>query len=448
MEKIFIEVFHLSISASYLILAVILTRLLLRKVPKNMICFLWLLVGIRLVVPFSVESGFSLIPSKGVVNEQILNEKQPSALAGVLAGVLSANNFPYESRNAEVQVSGNQISNLLYLSTYLWITGIILMFGYFCISYYRITKRVRMAVPQLVDDGKVYRCGEISSPFLLGMIYPRIYIPEGISDRELPFVIQHERAHMRRKDYLLKPAFYLILSIYWFQPLVWAAYLLFCKDIELACDERVVRELGFECRKEYSQVLLNCSINRRHIIACPLAFGEVEVKQRIRNILNYKKPSFWGVLAVLAVSSVISVCFMTQKKSEANDTETSLQTTFAMSDFKPIVGSKDEIYPLFVEKTEIEKELLKLDKEIEDLVLKGQEEKVSQFVSKKEEIEVKIYEISRQIEEILSAREDKDGTWIPQDVSKSDTGDINIWFNSSIFTDENDFWRAVCGISE
>lgn len=325
MEKIFIEVFNLSISAVYLILAVILTRALLRKAPKNMICILWLLVGIRLIMPFSVESVFSLIPSSEVVDKQILYEGQYSAATGISAVDQPVNRYLQEHYDAEAAMSVNQAQILLFLCSSIWITGMVLMLGYFCISYYRIAKKVRMAVPQMAEGVKIYRCGEISSPFLLGMIRPRIYIPEEIPNEELPFVIQHERAHMQRKDYLLKPAFYLILTIYWFQPLVWAAYLLFCRDIELACDERVVKKLGFAYRKEYSQALLNCSVSRRHIIACPLAFGEVGVKQRIRNILHYKKPSFWVIIAVIAAAAVISVCFMTQKKPSVQaDEETEL----------------------------------------------------------------------------------------------------------------------------
>ncbi|MDE7476894.1 MAG: M56 family metallopeptidase, partial [Lachnospiraceae bacterium] len=201
-----------------------------------------------------------------------------------------------------------------------WPFGLICMLGYMLISWLRIKNRIKTSVPIHVslDCGtvKVYQSDLIESPFLFGIISPRIYIPSPIADKELPYVIIHEMTHKKKKDYLIKPIGFLLLSVYWFNPFVWIAYIMLCKDIELICDEQVIKKLGASCKKEYSQALLNSAVNRRMIAACPVAFGEVSVKERVKNVLNYKKPAFWVLVAAVLACIIVPVCFMTQKKAK------------------------------------------------------------------------------------------------------------------------------------
>lgn len=326
MEQLFIGVFNLSISAGYFIIAVIVLRLLLKKVPKNIICVLWLLVGIRLLIPFSIESVFGVVPSSQIMDENIMYDSQPAIHSGVT--VIDRNMNQYlQSESLLPQEAGsmNPMQLVVMIFTGIWVVGMFLMFGYFIISWWNIARRVKNAV--LIEDkyGRVYESEEIGEPFLLGILHPGIYLPTELPEEEKSFVLEHERAHIIRRDYLIKPISFLILTVYWFHPLVWAAYLLLCRDIELACDERVIRKLGMECKKEYSQALLNCSVNRRTIAACPVAFGEVGVKERVKNILDYKKPRFWVILAAVIICIITSLCFLTQRKSNGENEQSAEQ---------------------------------------------------------------------------------------------------------------------------
>lgn len=326
MEKLFINIVQMSIPASYLILAVLFVRFLLRKAPKSMRSFLWLLVGIRLLFPFTVESIFSLIPYTPAAEEYIY----PSAVPNETIAPEITNMQPSVSQpvpDTVTPVARKQISRTqaaVLIGTKLWIIGIATMLGYMLISWMRLKKRVKMSIPVNVslDCGsmnivrKVYQSSAIESPFLFGILKPRIYIPNGVADEELPYVVQHEMTHLKRRDYLIKPAGFLLLSVYWFNPFVWIAYLMLCKDIELICDEKVIRQLGASCKKAYSQALLNSASNRHMIAACPVAFGEVSVKERVKNVLNYKKPAFWVLVAAVLACIIVPVCFMTQKKTD------------------------------------------------------------------------------------------------------------------------------------
>ncbi|MDE6054932.1 MAG: hypothetical protein K2G55_14505, partial [Lachnospiraceae bacterium] len=326
MEKLFINIFQMSISASYLILAVLLVRFLLRKAPKSMRSFLWLLVGIRLLIPFSVESVFSLIPNMQVVDEYIYDAVRPDMnMTSNTVSINSSVSQPIPSTfipSAEKRMSRTQAAVLI--CTKIWLVGMALMLGYMLTSWLRLKNRVKMSIPMDVSQDcgntkicqKIYQNNAIENPFLFGIIKPRIYIPDGIADEELPYVVQHEMTHMKRKDYLIKPAGFLLLSVYWFNPCVWIAYIMLCKDIELICDEKVIKQLGASCKKAYSQALLNSASNRRMIAACPVAFGEVSVKERVKNVLNYKKPAFWVLAAAVLACIIVPVCFMTQKKAD------------------------------------------------------------------------------------------------------------------------------------
>lgn len=327
METLFINIFQMSISASYLILAVLLVRFLLRRAPKAMRSFLWLLVGIRLMIPFSVESVFSLIPNTQAVDVYIYETVQPemstisnnvnidTAVSQPVSGIFTP--------PAERPVSKTQTAVLICAK--IWMFGMALMLVYMLTSWLRLKNRVKMSVPVNISlecghtsmNQKIYQNNEIESPFLFGIIKPRIYIPDSIADDELPYVVQHEMTHLSRRDYLIKPAGFLLLSVYWFNPCVWIAYTMLCKDIELICDEKVIKKLGAPCKKAYSQALLNSASNRRVIAACPVAFGEVSVKERVKNVLNYRKPAFWVLAAAVLACIIVPVCFMTQKKVDA-----------------------------------------------------------------------------------------------------------------------------------
>ncbi len=326
METLFIHVLHMSISASYLILAVLAVRFLLRKAPKGMRCFLWLLVGIRLLLPFSAESVFSLVPDVSAVYEQS-SIQRPEGLLDAMVPVPPVN-MEIQNGAALKQAAGQaaqrpgSAGSISVVCAGLWALGVAGMLGYFAISWICLRLRVRTAVPVdvAIDEEhrtRIYQSERIDSPFLFGVAVPRIYIPTSMADENLPYVILHEKAHIRHRDYLIKPAGFLILAVHWFNPLVWAAYALLCKDIELVCDERVIRELGDPCKKAYSQALLTGTVSRRMVTACPVAFGEVDVRERVKNVLHYKKPAFWLLIAAALACVVVPVCFMTQKKEGA-----------------------------------------------------------------------------------------------------------------------------------
>ncbi len=329
MEKLFLNLFHMSISAGYLILAVLLVRFLLRKVPKSMRMFLWILVGIRLIFPFSVESVFSLIPDTKAVDTYIGEMEQPTGEAAENTDSKKSVSQPIQQNT--YPVSGEMVRHksrtAVAVGMKIWIAGMALMLGYMLYSYLHLRNRVKMSVPADAaavgcgvindknDSVRLYQSDDIESPFLFGILRPRIYIPCNISGDEILYVIQHELTHKRRKDYLIKPLGYLLLSVHWFNPCVWAAYAMFCKDIELICDEHVVRALGAEHKKAYSQALLNSAAKHRMAAACPIAFGEVSVKERVKNVLHYQKPAFWMLAAAVLACIIVPVCFMTQKKA-------------------------------------------------------------------------------------------------------------------------------------
>ena len=325
---LFLDVINQSIAAGYLIVAVIVARVLLKRAPKSVCCILWLLVGIRLIMPFSVESVFSLIPSGVELQNdirQITGTNAADAPKEIVAGTDTSAKADYidEETIWTMGINNNNAESInrpfVYFSiaSAVWCAGMGIMLLYLMISWLRVGRRVRMAIPKEREGVKYYQCETIDTPFLFGLITPRIYVPSGLCGADLEYVLKHENAHAKRRDYLIKPAGYVLLTIYWFHPLVWAAYLLLCRDIELACDERVVRTLGGEEKKAYSLALLTCAVNHGGIAACPVAFGETGVKERVKNVFRYKKPSFWVLAAAVTVVVVVAVCFMTEKSTAA-----------------------------------------------------------------------------------------------------------------------------------
>lgn len=308
MSAVFLKLLNLGITASWLILAVILVRFLLKKAPKWINCVLWALVAIRLICPFSLESALSLVPSSETVNTTHFSAR-PYIQSGVDVIDNAANNYLGSHYFEGVTFAPrDSLTNPINVISIIWIIGMATMLLYALISYIRLKKSVGASVP--VRDN-ILACDEAKSPFILGIIKPVIYVPSSMTDPTLDYVITHEAAHIKRHDHWWKPFGFLLLAVYWFNPLCWLAYILLCRDIEMACDEKVIREFDNNDKAAYSQALLNCSFPRRRIAACPLAFGEVGVKERVKSALNYKKPAFWIIAVAVVACIVVAVCFGT-----------------------------------------------------------------------------------------------------------------------------------------
>ncbi len=321
---LFLDVLNQSITACYLIAAIIAARILLKRAPKSVCCILWMLVGIRLIMPFSVQSAFSLMPSGAQVQNDIRqitgtdtavyqDETAQRTASFAKTDYLNEETIRELGYNNNSPESINRPFVYFSIASAVWLAGMGIMLLYFMISWFCLRRRVRMAVPKQQGAVKYYQCEMIDTPFLFGLVKPRIYVPLDLCGTDLDYVLKHETAREKRRDYLIKPIGYLLLTIYWFHPFVWAAYLLLCRDIELACDERVIRTLGTEEKKAYSLALLTCAVNHRAIAACPVAFGEIGVKGRVKNVLCYKKPTLWVIAAAFTVVAVVTLCFMTEK---------------------------------------------------------------------------------------------------------------------------------------
>lgn len=317
MTAVFIKLLNMSITASWLVLAVILLRLLLKKAPKWIMGVLWGFVALRLVCPFSFESLFSLIPSTETINIT-QNSYHPSVDTGFNIIDNNINDYLGGHYYEGVTVPANLTDNITTILGVIWIVGIFAMLLYAIISFVRIRRKVQEAV---VTEENIWECDHISTPFILGIIHPRIYLPSAMAESDKKYVISHEQAHLKRKDHIWKPFGFLLLSIYWFNPVLWLAYILLCKDIELACDEKVLKQYGSEIKKQYSDALINCSVPRRTISACPLAFGEVGVKERVKNVLSYKKPTFWIIITAVGICIVTALCLLTNPKTKTASTD-------------------------------------------------------------------------------------------------------------------------------
>lgn len=313
MDVVFLHLFNIGIMAGWLVLAVLLLRLCLRRCPRWVLCLLWGIVGLRLMMPFSPKSVFSLVPSEQTIPEQIMYEQQPVIDSGIEVIDNVVNPVISDSLAPSVYDSVNPVQIVIFVASRIWAAGMAVMLVYLLASYVCLYRRVRMAT--LLKDN-IRQSENVASPFILGVFRPMIYVPYELEESDFEHVIAHEKAHLARRDHLIKPFAYLILMVYWFQPLLWVAYVLLCRDIELACDEKVIREMNPEQRKSYSRALLNCSMNRKRIAACPVAFGEVGIKERVKNVKAYQKPGFWLVLIAVLVCMVTAVCFLTGPKDE------------------------------------------------------------------------------------------------------------------------------------
>lgn len=313
MASVFLTLFNMSLTASWLVLAVILFKLIFRKAPKFIHCALWALVALRLLIPISLESVFSLVPSSEVIPQDFIVSDHFDVHTGFAATNAVINDYLDDRYYEGVTVSNGFGRSLTEIVAAVWLAGLAALLIYAAVSYIRLRLKTREAVK--LETG-IYMCDGIPTPFILGLIRPKIFVPSSVDEADIGYVLAHEKAHLKRLDYLWKPLGYLILCVYWFNPVMWLAYILLCRDIEFACDEKVISTEGEEIKKAYSTALLNCSMPGRFISACPIAFGETGVRQRISAVLNYRKPAFWIVLAAVAVSMVIAVCFLTNPKTE------------------------------------------------------------------------------------------------------------------------------------
>ena len=316
MAAVFLKLLNLSISASWLVLAVLVLRLISKRSPKWMNVLLWGIVALRLVLPFSIESALSLIPSAETVSPAVVQfAPAPTITSDVSVIDNAVNPSLSEHFSAVPTASVNPLYVWTEIAGWVWLIGLGAMLLYALVSYLRLRRRVSVSLP--IRD-RIYLCDAISSPFILGVVKPHIYLPSGLDEVQRQNVLAHERAHLARRDHWWKPLGFALLAVYWFNPVLWLAYTLLCRDIELACDERVIRTMDESAVKTYSTVLLACSMPRKAVITCPLAFGEVGVKERVRNALHYKKPAFWVVAASVAVCVVVAVCFLTNPPTDTD----------------------------------------------------------------------------------------------------------------------------------
>lgn len=325
MNTFLLELVNMSLVASLLIVAVMLLRLVLKKAPKAIICVLWALVGLRLICPFSFESKLSLVPDAEPVTHisefDAADITEKPVYKEVVSFVTSEGSVVVRTEDT---TQFDFVGFLMKSAPYIWVWGVLLMALSSVISYIRLRRNMLITVN---IEGNIWLCDGIKSPFILGVIKPKIYIPSHLSEEEQAVVIAHEKAHLKRLDHIWKPLGYLILTIHWFNPLVWISYALLCRDIEGACDERVVKDMSGEDKKLYSSTLLSCSAPRHMLTSCPVAFGEVSVKQRVKSVLNYKKPAFWIIIAAVAASVAVAVVFMTnpvKPEPDVYSTETEL----------------------------------------------------------------------------------------------------------------------------
>lgn len=307
MEAVFLDVLNRSISAGWLILAVCILRLFLRKAQKWISCFLWALVGIRLLCPFTFESVFGLIPGNETVPQTILYDEAPAIQSGISAvnGMVNPLLTAYFAPRETESVNPMQIG--IFLAAAAWAAGMLVFFLYGMISYIRLCIRLRTAV---LWKENIRQSERIETPFVLGILRPQIYLPFHFKEKDLNYVLAHERVHIRRGDHITKLVASLLLAIFWFHPFCWAAYILFGRDVESACDEAVIRKLDNAGRREYMTALLHFGEKRSVSLTYPLAFGEIGIKERVRNILRYKKPAAVITFAGVVICLAAAVCFL------------------------------------------------------------------------------------------------------------------------------------------
>ena len=323
MSALFLKILNMSVCASWIAAAVLILRFCLKRAPKWVNVLLWSFVAVRLLLPFSIESMLSLLPRTEVIRPAVTNVPVQTAAAPAIGTTAAA-------------ASGAAASPLSIwtILAWVWLAGAAALLLYGAVSSLCLHRRVREAVRL---RGNIYQSERIDSPFVLGTISPKIYLPYRMDSCGWQYVIAHEQAHLRRGDHLWKPLGFLLLTIHWFNPLMWLSYVLLCRDIELACDEKVIQDLECGQRADYMQALVSCSVNRRRIAACPLAFGEIGVKERVKSVMNYKKPTLWVTLLAAALCVVLAGCFLT----DPADSKTEKPADAAVSNTEPASDPAD-----------------------------------------------------------------------------------------------------------
>ena len=323
MNAFFLKVLNISITAGWLVLAVVMLRFVLKKAPKWVHCLLWGLVALRLLLPFKIESDLSLLPSAEPVQTVSVHDEldaeaqthssyEQVVLRSGFAAIDDAVNPFLEKTTEETDKPGkNTVASIGTAAAWIWFGGVGVMLLYAIASYLLMKYKVRVSIE---TKRNVFICDDVRSPFILGVIRPQIYLPSGLDEHARAYVLAHEYAHIRRLDHLWKPFGYLLLSIHWFNPLMWIAFILLSRDIEYACDEKVVSQLDAEGKASYSDTLLAFSHPHRAIRVCPVSFGEVGVKKRVKSVLQYQKPMLWIVLTALIIGAAVAVCFLTAPK--------------------------------------------------------------------------------------------------------------------------------------
>lgn len=313
MDDVFLKLVNLSISASWLILAVLVLRVVLKKAPKWVMPLLWGVVALRLVCLFSIESALSLIPSAETIPSEIVTEtREPVLYEQATLDIVTNPTLP-SAAEVPVGVSRQQAQVDFNIYSVLWFAGMAALLVHALVSAGKLKRKLATAI--LLRDN-IYESEFVDSPFVFGVVKPNIYLPMHMDEGTAAYVIAHERAHLARRDHWWKVLGYLVLALHWFNPLVWVAYILFCRDIELACDEKVVKGLDGAARADYSQALLSCAAPKRAVAACPLAFGEGNIKTRVKSALHYRKPAFWVAAAAVLAVVIVAVCFLTNPRSE------------------------------------------------------------------------------------------------------------------------------------
>lgn len=303
MNDIFLKLLNMSISATYLVVAVLLIRAVLPRMPKWINCLLWGIVAFRLLLPFSWESALSLIPSAEVIPQDIAVSETPA----IYSGIPAVNSAVNPMLTVKLLRGELMLDQLFSAAAQIWVAGVAVMVLYSIVSYLALRWQTRTFIS---TEKGIRVCDHIGSPFVLGTLFPKIYLPSGMEEESKAYVLAHERAHIQRLDHWWKPLGFLLLTVYWFNPLLWVAYILLCRDIEKACDEKVIAQLDNSGKKGYSQAMLSCSVHRRTIMACPVAFGEVGVKSRIKAVVRYKKASLWILLLSAVICVATAVCFL------------------------------------------------------------------------------------------------------------------------------------------
>ena len=395
MEAVFLKLLNMSLTACLMILAVLPVRALLKKAPRWSICLLWGLVALRLICPFSLESSLSLITDSEPVSQTHFevdipdDEKLPYP-----EHILVQQARPLPNIQVDMLEQSDKTADpvsILAICSYVWLAGACGMVIYAFLSFLLLKRRVATATRL---EANIRQSEFVTSPFVLGLFRPTIYLPYGLTQPHLNHILAHERSHIRRGDHLVKPFAFLVLSAHWFNPLVWVAYFLLCRDIESACDERVICEMTYEQRQSYSATLLRCSVHRRSIAACPVAFGEVGVKQRIKGILNYRQPTLWIILAVLIFAIVAGICFLTDRPEEPQ----LLETTPATAPTDPTREARDrmdELLDILIDRDpEIAsnpRSCIMLNKEVYEELLSYDELALDYFIPKLRKADVHSY---------------------------------------------------------